>query len=77
MGWEWKLVTEQCTGCGICADVCPHGAVEMTREMAYPEPSVRECVGCLMCIAQCPFEAIEVRELSSVTGQMDPAGPRA
>jgi len=64
MGWEWKLIKQDCTGCGICADVCRYAAIRMTREMAYPEAVIAKCVGCLDCVQQCPFEAIEVQELS-------------
>ncbi len=67
MSWEWNLITEECTGCGICADVCPHEAIQLTREMAYPEPVPLACVGCLDCVAQCPFDAIEVRDLSGAS----------
>jgi Pyruvate/2-oxoacid:ferredoxin oxidoreductase delta subunit len=62
MDWKWKLITQECTGCGICADVCPHDAINMTQEMAYPEPVPNQCVGCMICVEQCPFYAIEVEE---------------
>jgi MinD superfamily P-loop ATPase len=65
MEWEWKLISEECTGCGICADVCQYDAIQLTREMAYPEPVPLACVGCLDCVAQCPFGAIEVFESSA------------
>jgi Pyruvate/2-oxoacid:ferredoxin oxidoreductase delta subunit len=64
MGWEWNLLQEDCTGCGVCADVCPVDAIRMTREMAYPEPVPDGCVGCMICVVQCPFAAIEVVEIS-------------
>ena len=67
MAWEWNLIQQECTGCGICADVCPHGALEMTQEMAYPESVPDQCVGCMICTEQCPFDAIEVREASSAS----------
>ena len=63
--WKWKLLEGQCTGCGICADVCEHEAINMTRRMAYPEAVVAACVGCMVCVQQCPFFAVEVRELSA------------
>jgi len=62
MGWQWKLVTEACTGCGICFDVCPEAAIRMTREMAYPRSVEGRCIGCLECVQECPFDAIEVNE---------------
>jgi ferredoxin len=65
MEWEWRLIAAECTGCGICADVCPHGAIRMSREMAYPEPVVSRCVGCMECVEQCPFDALEVEELAA------------
>jgi Pyruvate/2-oxoacid:ferredoxin oxidoreductase delta subunit len=64
MAWEWRLIQENCTGCGICADVCPHDAIRMPREVAYPLPVPAACVGCMICIDECPFAALEVRELS-------------
>lgn len=68
MDWEWKLIQQDCTGCGICADVCPYVAISMTCQMAYPEPVPAKCVGCMICVVQCPFGAIEVNELSSASG---------
>ncbi|MFQ5721133.1 MAG: DUF362 domain-containing protein [Candidatus Aminicenantales bacterium] len=63
MSWHWKLKIEDCTGCGICADICPEEALKMTRDMAYPEPISGRCNGCLKCLKECPFEAIEVLSL--------------
>jgi len=62
MAWDWKLIVGNCTGCGICADVCPHDALAMTRAMAYPQPVPAACTGCRECVVQCPFDAIEVHE---------------
>jgi len=56
------IVVDQCTGCGICFDVCSELAVLMPRETAYPELIVERCSGCLICAAECPFEAIVVEE---------------
>ncbi len=60
MDWSWTLIRRECTGCGICADVCPHDAIEMPREEAYPRPVAGQCVGCMICVQQCPFDAVEV-----------------
>ena len=66
MAWKWELIIQNCTGCGMCSDVCPDKAIRMTRTMAYPEPVPGKCVGCLTCIDECPFDAIEVSEIRSV-----------
>jgi ferredoxin len=68
MEWEWKLIRRECTGCGICDDVCPHDAITMTRGMSYPEGGPSPCVGCMLCVDQCPFGAIEVAALSPAPG---------
>jgi adenylylsulfate reductase subunit B len=68
--WEWKLLIQNCTGCGICADICPEDAIKMTRDMAYPESVPGKCDGCMTCLKECPFDALEVEELlSSVSYQ--------
>lgn len=65
MECEWKLIVQNCPGCGICADICPEKAIRMTRDMAYPEPVPGKCVGCLDCFSECPFDAVEVKELKA------------
>lgn len=65
MQWNWRLIADQCTGCGICNDVCPHDALRMTRDMAMPEPGRSPCVGCMTCVEQCPFAAIEVKPVEA------------
>lgn len=63
MRWEWILIKQNCTGCGICVDVCEEKAINLTRDMAYPEPIIGKCNGCLTCYNECPFDAIEVKGL--------------
>lgn len=44
-------VTEQCTQCGLCAEICPQGAID-------PEQSSKidhvKCITCCACIKSCP-----------------------
>ena len=69
MTWQWTLIELECTGCGICADVCPTDAIEMTRLMAYPVAVPFACTGCLDCVGECPVDAIDVcEEADSVAG---------
>ncbi|HHJ53242.1 MAG TPA: 4Fe-4S dicluster domain-containing protein [Caldithrix abyssi] len=63
MTWQWRLIDNACTGCGICFDVCPEEAIYMPREAALPEPIPGACIGCMTCSDECPFDAIEVLEL--------------
>ena len=65
MAWQWTLIQGECTGCGICTDVCPHAAIRMPREEAYPAPVPGNCVGCMECVRECPFHAIEVCETAA------------
>ena len=66
MAWQWNLILQECTGCGVCEDVCQHEAIRMTRAMAYPESAPGKCVGCMVCVQECPFRAIAVNELVPV-----------
>ncbi|OQX82761.1 hypothetical protein B6D60_11615 [candidate division KSB1 bacterium 4484_87] len=65
MHWKCEIIISECTGCGICADVCDYEAILMTQRMAYPEPTPGKCVGCNKCVEECPFAAIKVYELNS------------
>ena len=68
MTWEWNLIIKECTGCGICADVCPSNAIALTSDMAYPGPVPSQCEGCLKCVHECPFDAIHVQQTEVTVG---------
>lgn len=50
------IVTDNCTACGACADVCPSEAITV-NEVAVIDAS--KCVDCGACVDECPSEAIE------------------
>ncbi|MGQ9730099.1 MAG: 4Fe-4S binding protein [Candidatus Zipacnadales bacterium] len=53
---------EQCTSCGTCVRVCPHGGVKEQEEgpvTIVPE----ECSGCGLCVDLCPVTAISLLPL--------------
>jgi len=52
-----EVNTEECTGCGICADErCPMKAIEMKDDIAVVTQD--KCIGCGLCVTGCPVEAI-------------------
>lgn len=61
-----KLETEKCTGCGMCADVCPHGVFEIDTHLqhgALKKARIADrdsCMECGACEKNCPSAAISV-----------------
>ncbi len=54
---EYKIVADNCKGCGACARVCPAGAI--TGEKKEPhEIDTSKCIKCGSCIEKCKFNAI-------------------
>lgn len=48
---------EECTGCGACYNICPHGAISMVYnkvEELTPVIDESKCVNCKMCERVCP-----------------------
>lgn len=61
------LITEHelCTGCGVCANICPKKAIKMTsskRGFLYPAVDDNICIHCNRCIKQCPVKHDNVAE---------------
>jgi electron transport complex protein RnfB len=63
--FEARVKSDDCTGCGICADErCPVKAIEMKEGIAVV--NVAECIGCGLCVSGCPADAIGLHERASV-----------
>ncbi len=55
-----EVVIENCTGCGLCIEACPFGAIEMADDTAAID--LDECTLCGACIEACALEAIVFAE---------------
>jgi len=59
-----------CSGCGLCAAVCPYEAIKMTPGWTFGQPRVLPtvdrllCHGCGACGAICPVSAISLQDRS-------------
>lgn len=49
-------ITDKCTKCGSCAEVCPQEAISEGDKMYVIEAD--KCVSCGLCTGECPSDAI-------------------
>ena len=56
-------VTDACTGCGVCVDVCPFGAIDMVNGKAVINEA---CRACGQCVDACPVGAIVMSEAEAI-----------
>lgn len=50
-----KVLAEKCTGCGICIDICPTGALSLENGKAFV--TTDNCRNCKVCMRACPENA--------------------
>lgn len=63
---ETPVVTDRCTGCGICASFCPDGCIALVAASGRRKAQIDYdfCKGCMICMAECPVKAIVLKEKS-------------
>jgi heterodisulfide reductase subunit A len=63
-----------CTACGLCAEICPYGAITADKESKTKAQVVEAaCAGCGNCSATCAFGAVSMRHFTDaqIMGQVD------
>jgi uncharacterized protein (DUF362 family)/Pyruvate/2-oxoacid:ferredoxin oxidoreductase delta subunit len=53
-----RILADVCTGCRLCADMCPAGAISFEGGRGAVHPGT--CRSCLCCHEACPVGAVEV-----------------
>lgn len=55
-----EVLTDKCSGCGICEPLCPYTAISMRDVEGHPRAIIEmsSCKGCGVCTAACPSGAI-------------------
>ncbi len=56
---------ELCSGCKVCSDLCPYGAISFDEEKEISRVNEALCKGCGVCVAACPTGAITGRHFTS------------
>ena len=57
---DLKIYKSWCKRCGICAALCPTGALELGPDGHPVWKHPEKCIGCRMCEYRCPDFALEV-----------------
>lgn len=56
-----EIKRDACTGCGVCIQVCPFGALSLDSENIITVND--NCTGCSACVPECPTGALSLPEI--------------
>jgi len=66
---EWVVKHHLCTGCGVCAGICPRDALDMTidegRGCYVPQIDTERCARCGLCYEACPGAGVDFKGFSA------------
>lgn len=57
-GADFIAVSEECIQCGLCAEVCPTGAIDAADSRRI---EIEACISCCACIKRCPRNARSIK----------------
>ena len=55
---------DYCSGCRMCNELCPYGAIEYDAERKRSQVNSATCKACGTCVAACPSGAIKARHFT-------------
>ena len=55
---DFIAVNDDCTQCGLCAKLCPVGAIDPQDSAVI---DIQKCITCCVCIKKCPQQAKSIK----------------